>query len=241
MGKAALIIENCGKAPLLLRTVLVCMESYEERYGDRMLTLELLQKMLLNAAVALKDNVLPLCELDSVAGDGDHGLTIGRMADAMKAQVEADTSADMKELLDDLSMAFMGVNGGSAGPLWGTVFGGFAEGIDDGVSELDAAGIHKMLEQAKEDFMDISKAKLGDKTMVDALYPALDAGMACDGDVKTIFAAMAEAANKGAEDTANMVARFGRAKNVGERSLGAKDPGAVSMALLFSKMAEACQ
>ena len=65
--------------------------------------------------------------------------------------------------------------------------------------------------------------------------------MACDGDVKTIFAAMAEAANKGAEDTANMVARFGRAKNVGERSLGAKDPGAVSMALLFSKMAEACQ
>ena len=114
-----------------------------------MLTLELLQKMLLNAAVALKDNVLPLCELDSVAGDGDHGLTIGRMADAMKAQVEAGTSADMKELLDDLSMAFMGVNGGSAGPLWGTVFGGFAEGIDEGVAELDAAGIHKMLEQAK--------------------------------------------------------------------------------------------
>ena len=54
-----------------------------------------------------------------------------------------------------------------------------------------------------------------------------------------IFAAMAEAANNGAEATANMVARFGRAKNVGERSLGAKDPGAVSMALLFTKMAEA--
>ena len=110
-----------------------------------MLTLELLNKMLLAAAVALKENVIPLCELDSVAGDGDHGLTIGRMADAMKAQVEAGTSADMKELLDDLSMAFMGVNGGSAGPLWGTVFGGFAEGIDEGVTELDAAGIHKML------------------------------------------------------------------------------------------------
>ena len=106
-------------------------------------------------------------------------------------------------------------------------------------AELDTAGIHKMLEQAKEDFMDISKAKQGDKTMVDALYPALDAGMACEGDVKAIFAAMAEAANNGAEATANMVARFGRAKNVGERSLGAKDPGAVSMALLFTKMAEA--
>ena len=206
-----------------------------------MLTLELLNKMLLAAAAALKENVIPLCELDSVAGDGDHGLTIGRMADAMKAQVEAGTSADMKELLDDLSMAFMGVNGGSAGPLWGTVFGGFAEGIDEGVTELDAAGIHKMLEQAKEDFMDISKAKQGDKTMVDALYPAPDAGMACEAAVNAIFAAMAEAANNGAEATANMVARFGRAKNVGERSLGAKDPGAVSMALLFTKMAEACQ
>ena len=97
-----------------------------------MLTLELLNKMLLAAAAALKENVIPLCELDSVAGDGDHGLTIGRMADAMKAQVEAGTSADMKELLDDLSMAFMGVNGGSAGPLWGTVFGGFAEGTHKG-------------------------------------------------------------------------------------------------------------
>lgn len=89
--------------------------------------------------------------------------------------------------------------------------------------------------------MDISKAKIGDKTMVDALYPALDAGIACDGDAAAIFAAMAEAANKGAEATANMVARFGRAKNVGERSLGAKDPGAVSMALLFSEMAKVCQ
>jgi len=204
-----------------------------------MLTLELLQKMLLTAAAALKENVIPLCELDSVAGDGDHGLTIGRMADAIKQRVESGTSADIKELLDDLSMDFMGVNGGSAGPLWGTVFGGFAEGVDEGVTELDTAAVHKMLEQAKEDFMDISKAKPGDKTMVDALYPALDAGIACDGDTKAIFTAMAEAANSGAEATAQMVARFGRAKNVGERSLGAKDPGAVSMALLLTKMAEA--
>ena len=204
-----------------------------------MLTLELLQKMLLAAAAELKDKHLYLCELDSVAGDGDHGVTIGRMADMMKAKVEAGDSTDMKELLDDLSMAFMGANGGSAGPLWGTVFGGFAEGVDDGVTELDKAGIAKMLQQAKDDFSDISKAKLGDKTMVDALYPALDAGIAAEGDVKAIFTAMAEAAGKGAEATADMVAKFGRAKNVGERSLGTKDPGATSMAILFDSMAKA--
>lgn len=204
-----------------------------------MLTLELLQKMLLAAAAELKDKHLYLCELDSVAGDGDHGVTIGRMADMMKAKVEAGDSTDMKELLDDLSMAFMGANGGSAGPLWGTVFGGFAEGVDDGVTELDKAGIAKMLQQAKDDFSDISKAKLGDKTMVDALYPALDAGIVAEGDVKAIFTAMAEAAGKGAEATADMVAKFGRAKNVGERSLGTKDPGATSMAILFDSMAKA--
>ena len=204
-----------------------------------MLTLEILQKMLLAAAAELKEKSMYLCELDGVAGDGDHGLTIGRMADAMKAKIEANDSADMKELLDDLGMAFMGINGGSAGPLWGTVFSGLSEGIDDGVSELDAAGIAKMFAQAKEDFMDISKAKPGDKTMVDALYPALDIGMKAEGDLKTIFTAMAEAAVAGAEATKGMVARFGRAKNVGERSLGTSDPGATSISILFDSMAKA--
>lgn len=204
-----------------------------------MLTLELLEKMLLAAAAELKDKSKYLCELDGVAGDGDHGVTIGRMADAMKAKIEAHDSADIKELLDDLSMLFMGSNGGSAGPLWGTVFGGFAEGVDEGAKELDVAAVKKMLAQGKEDFMDISKAKLGDKTMVDALYPALDAACAADGDVHEIIAAAAKAAVDGAEATANMVAKFGRAKNVGERSLGTKDPGATSISILFAAMDKA--
>lgn len=203
-----------------------------------MLTLELLQKMLLAAAVELKAQSKYLCELDSVAGDGDHGITIGRMADAMKGRLE-EGGTDMKELLDDLSMLFMSSNGGSAGPLWGTIFGGFAEGVEDGAKELDAKGFKQMFAQAKEDFADISKAKLGDKTMVDALYPALDAGMNTDGDLKTVMQAVAAAAKQGADATADMVARFGRAKNVGERSLGTKDPGAVSISILFNSMAEA--
>ena len=95
-----------------------------------------------------------------------------------------------------------------------------------------------MFAQAKEDFAEISKAKLGDKTMVDALYPALDAGMHTDGDLKTVMQAVAAAAKQGADATADMVARFGRAKNVGERSLGTKDPGAVSISILFNSMAE---
>ncbi|WP_405378569.1 dihydroxyacetone kinase subunit DhaL [Phascolarctobacterium sp.] len=204
-----------------------------------MLTLELLQKMLLAAAVELKDKSLMLCELDGVCGDGDHGLTIARIADAINEKIAANDSTDIKGLLDDLSMAFMNTNGGSAGPLWGTVFEGMAEGVEEGVTELDEAGIHAMLEGAKDDFECISKAKIGDKTMVDALYPALDAGMAATGDAKAIFTAMAEAAVKGADATADMVARFGRAKNLGERSLGTKDPGAVSLSILYVSMAQA--
>ena len=136
-------------------------------------------------------------------------------------------------------MLFMTSNGGSAGPLWGTVFGGFAEGVEENKTELDITEVKAMFAQAKEDFADVSKAKPGDKTMVDALYPALDAVAAADGDLKAVMTAAACAAVTGAEKTAELAAKFGRAKNIGERSIGTKDPGAVSISILFSAMAEA--
>ena len=191
----------------------------------------LLRKMLNRAGTELKANSKYLCELDSVAGDGDHGITIGRMADVMKEKTEDTTIDTMRVLLDEL-------NGGSAGPLWGTVFTGMAEGIDD-QAELTDLELRKMFTQAKEDFMDISKAKPGDKTMVDALYPAIDAIIETQGSLKEIMTAAAAAADAGAEQTSTMVARFGRAKNMGERSIGTKDPGAVSIAILFNGMAQA--
>ena len=119
-----------------------------------MLTLPLLRKMLNRAGTELKANSKYLCELDSVAGDGDHGITIGRMADVMKEKTEDTTIDTMRVLLDELGDAFMGINGGSAGPLWGTVFTGMAEGIDD-QAELTDLELRKMFTQAKEDFMDI--------------------------------------------------------------------------------------
>ncbi|WP_177561141.1 dihydroxyacetone kinase subunit DhaL [Acidaminococcaceae bacterium] len=203
-----------------------------------MLTLPILRKMLHSAATELKANSKYLCELDGVAGDGDHGITIGRMADVMQELLDVTTLNTMRSLLDALGDAFMGINGGSAGPLWGTVFTGMAEGIDD-QAELTDLELRKMFTQAKLDFMDISKAKPGDKTMVDALYPAIDAIIETQGSLKEIMDAAAAAAKAGAEATSQMVARFGRAKNMGERSIGTKDPGAVSIALLFDGMAKA--
>lgn len=175
-----------------------------------MLTLPLLRKMLNRAGTELKANSKYLCELDSVAGDGDHGITIGRMADVMKEKTEDTTIDTMRVLLDELGDAFMGINGGSAGPLWGTVFTGMAEGIDD-QAELTDLELRKMFTQAKEDFMDISKAKPGDKTMVDALYPAIDAIIETQGSLKEIMTAAAAAALF----TLKMACRFGRTRIIG--------------------------
>lgn len=204
-----------------------------------MLSLNELQKMLMAAAMELKAKSTYFCELDSVSGDGDHGVTIGRMADAIKVKVEAQDAADIKSLLDDVGMICMGINGGSAGPLWGTVFSGMADGAPDGATDVSQDEFRQMLEQAQRDFQDISKAKLGDKTMVDALYPALEAAIASQGTLKEVMDAAAKAALDGAAKTKDYVAKFGRAKNVGAASLGHEDPGAVSMSVLFEAMAKA--
>ena len=126
------------------------------------LTLPVLRKMLHTAAVDLKDNVQYLCELDGVAGDGDHGIAIGHIADILRTHADDITVATMNLLLEGIGDACMAVNAGSSGPLWGTIFAGMADGIDD-QQELTDIEFKRMFAQAKEDFMDVSKAKEGDR------------------------------------------------------------------------------
>lgn len=204
-----------------------------------MLSLDELRRMLMAAAIELKAKSRYFCELDSVAGDGDHGLTIGRMADAIKVKLEADDADDINGLLDDVGMICMGTNGGSAGTLWGTVFSGMAEGAPEGKKEVSQEEFRQMLQQARCDFQDISNAQIGDKTMADALYPAITAAIANEGSLVEVMDAAAAAAIEGAAKTKEYVAKFGRAKNVGTASLGHEDPGAVSMSVLFEAMAKA--
>lgn len=204
-----------------------------------MLTIQQWKKMLIAAALKLQAESKYLCELDSVAGDGDHGITIGRMAEAIKTRAEGTEIEDIKGFLDDIGMLCMGINGGSAGPLWGTIFCGLAECAPEAKTEITAVEFKTMLRQAKIDFQDISKAKVGDKTMVDALYPAFDAAIEAPDKVEAMLEAAAKAAVEGAAKTKDYVAKFGRAKNVGEGSLGHEDPGAVSTSFLFVAMNEA--
>lgn len=187
------------------------------------------------AAVALHDNADMLSKLDAETGDGDHGVTIGRMAQMMEDAVEQwKEGTSIQKFMEDLGWALMNINGGSAGPLWGTMLGGFAEGAGDG--DTDERSLKEMFRCALAAMEDVTTAKLGQKTMMDALIPACEATQSCGGDVQAILGAAAEAAEDGAEKTKAYIARFGRAKNLKEKAIGHQDPGATSLSILFRSL-----
>ena len=177
-----------------------------------------------------------LTEIDSKFGDADHGLTMTKIAGAISAAVEA-ADGGIQSMLDDAAMAVMTLNGGSAVPLWNTWLDGLAEAAPEG-EELDAGGLKHMLGHALEELSALSKAKVGDKTMMDALIPATEAALACPGSEEEMLRAAAQAAAEGAEASRNFVSKFGRARSYGEATIGTPDAGAVSMSRFFAGLAE---
>ena len=178
-----------------------------------------------------------LTEIDSKFGDADHGLTMTKIAGAI-AQAVDESDGGIRSMLDDAAMAVMVLNGGSAVPLWNTWLDGMQEGAPEG-EEIDVAGIQAMFARAFEALDEISGAKVGDKTMMDALIPASQAIAAYAGeDEAGLFQAAAQAAQQGAEASKNFVSKFGRAKSYGEKTLGTPDAGATSMSLFFQGLAE---
>ena len=186
-----------------------------------------------SAVIAAQDE---LTEIDSHFGDADHGLTMTKIAEAVEGAVGA-AQGGIKAMLEDAAMEVMMINGGSAVPLWNTWLDGLAEAAPEG-DELDAEGLKQMLGHALEELAALSKAKVGDKTMMDALIPATEAALACQGSADDIFAAAAKAALEGAESSRNFVSKFGRARSYGEATIGTPDAGAVSMSRFFAGLAE---
>lgn len=178
-----------------------------------------------------------LTEIDSKFGDADHGLTMHKIAAAIKDSV-IESAGDIKEMLDDAAMAVMGLNGGSAVPLWNSWLDGMQEGAPE-AEEIDVAGVKAMFAAAFEALDDMSGAKVGDKTMMDTVIPASEAIASYDGDsVSELFSIAAEAAKKGAENSKNFVSKFGRAKTFGAKTIGTPDAGAMSMAKFFEGLAK---
>lgn len=178
-----------------------------------------------------------LTEIDSRFGDADHGLTMVKIAGAISAAAERPENG-IQAMLDGAATAVMTLNGGSAVPLWNTWLDGMQEAAPEG-DEIDVAGLQAVFAQALEELSDMSGAKVGDKTMMDALIPASRAVAAYGGDDENeLFAAAAKAAMEGAEATRGFASKFGRAKSYGEKTLGTPDAGAMSMAYFFQGLAQ---
>ena len=201
----------------------------------------MLKKELEARIISACENVIAaepeLTEIDSKFGDADHGLTMHKIAAAIKKSA-VESAGDIKEMLDDAAMAVMGLNGGSAVPLWNSWLDGMQEGAPE-AEEIDVAGVKAMFASAFEALDDMSGAKVGDKTMMDTVIPASEAIAAYEGDsVSELFAIAAEAAKKGAENSKNFVSKFGRAKTYGAKTIGTPDAGAMSMAKFFEGLAK---
>jgi phosphoenolpyruvate---glycerone phosphotransferase subunit DhaL len=181
-----------------------------------------------------------LVRLDTAIGDGDHGTNLDRGMKKAVEKVDALDGDDIGAMLKAVGMALVSTVGGAAGPLYGTLFMqmGSAAG---GRSELDVAGLTQALEAGVKGVQARGKAEREDKTMVDALLPALEALRQADGDEAAALTAAADAAEEGMKATIPLVARKGRASYLGERSAGHQDPGATSTHLLLRSAAAAVQ
>ena len=189
-----------------------------------------------NACAAVTAAEQELTEIDSRFGDADHGLTMSKIAKAVSAAA-GESEGGIQAMLDDAAMAVMVLNGGSAVPLWNTWLDGLQEEAPEG-NEIDTAGIQAIFAKALKALSDMSGAKVGDKTMMDALIPASEAIAAYSGsDEAGLFDAAAQAALQGAEASKQFVSKFGRAKSYGEQTIGTPDAGAASMAYFFQGLA----
>ncbi|MDU7041979.1 MAG: dihydroxyacetone kinase subunit DhaL [Actinomyces sp.] len=181
-----------------------------------------------------------LVDLDRAIGDGDHGENMDR---GFKAAVEAlgqAQPASVAEVLKTVAKTLMSTVGGAAGPLYGTAFLRASKAAGDG--ELDGVGVAAVIAGALDGIQARGKATTGEKTMVDAWTPALEAARAAaesGSDPAAVLEAAATAAESGAAATEPMRATKGRASYLGERSIGHLDPGAVSTSLILRAAARA--
>lgn len=193
-------------------------------------------------ADVLHENAHYLTDLDSPIGDADHGTNMDRGFSAVRAKFPTMASMDIATQLKTVGSTLVSTVGGSSGPLYGTAFLRAGMAVT-GKETLDAADIITMLDAFVTGVITRGKAQPEDKTMVDALGPALKAAreaQAQGADLATISARAAAAAEQGMKATIPMLARKGRASYLGERSIGHQDPGATSSWLIIRSLAETC-
>ena len=200
------------------------------------MTIEQFRKMLETALAHIKAREDEFSKLDAVIGDGDHGQAIVAAMAAIVASSRKGT--EFKSMLNGMGFDVMLQVSGSTSTLLGAFFLGMSDAVEG--TALSAAEVKSMFAAGLANVRKQTKARKGDKTMMDALVPAVEAMESCaSSDVAEVFKTGAEAAVKGAEATVGMQANFGRARNYGERSVGYMDSGAASWSCKFASFAEA--
>ena len=190
-------------------------------------------QMFKKIALLWNENKDYLSQIDSRFGDGDHGITIGKIASLMEKSIEGWEDDDMETFIEDLGDNTMEIGGGSAGPLYGTMIGGLS-GPLEGNRPIDAKILKEMFTECLSAMEDITTAGIGDKTMMDALIPAVDAAQKADDDIMAILKAAKEAAVRGAKESEQYISRYGRARSYKEQTIETPDAGAVSTSLFFA-------
>jgi phosphoenolpyruvate---glycerone phosphotransferase subunit DhaL len=198
--------------------------------------------VVLKMAARVVENRVYLSEIDGLIGDGDHGVNMAkgfsRVAERLNSPLPPLSTA-----FATLSDILMSEIGGSMGPLYGVMFSGFAETLK-GVDDIDSGAFERLLRRGLKEVQSIGGAKIGDKSMVDAYSPALQAFTAALAQGQTFAQALVvliDAAEKGRDSTIDLVAKIGRASRLGERSRGVLDPGAASCAIILRSLAESAK
>lgn len=204
--------------------------------GDTRLVVQCIESI----AAVLQENRDYLTQLDAAIGDADHGINMDRGFTAVMQKLPTVTDKDIGTILKTVGMTLVSTVGGAGGPLYGTFFMRAGMSLGD-KTEIDIQDFATALEAARDGVVARGRANLGDKTMVDAITPALEALKEAIADGATPLAAlhsMTNAAEQGMKDTIPMLAKKGRASYLGERSIGHQDPGATSSYLILKTITE---
>lgn len=197
---------------------------------------------LTKSAAVIEENKQYLTKLDTAIGDADHGNNMNRGFKKVMEQIETYEGKDIGAILKSVAMVLISTVGGASGPLYGTMFLQAGTKLA-GKQELTPEDLGLMLTAGLQGVKMRGKAALGEKTMVDALEPAVDAytkSLARGDSFSDALNLAVTTAEKSAEDTIPLIARKGRASYLGERSKGHKDPGATSVTLIIASLRDAC-
>ena len=196
-----------------------------------------------NISELMIENKEILSDIDSKFGDGDHGITIERIGMVIKdkSQEWKEKNQSLKGFFQEIGDAVININGGSAGPLYGTYLSGLGEDLDEDIINVDGKTLKKILSSGLTELQYLTTAKVGDKTMMDTLIPATEAALNASDNVLDVVTKAKDAALEGAEKSKDFISKFGRAKSYKEKTIGTPDAGATSCTYIFLGLYNSCK